>query len=321
MASPEVSIVLPTFNRLRHLRAAVDSVLAQTFSDWELIVADDGSEAETAAYLAALEDPPRIRVLRLRHTGNPGAVRNAALREARGEYVAFLDSDDVWLPQKLARQLASLRSHPQRAWSHTAFEVIDAAGERLGGAQTRSWPAGEGWILECLVRMEIVIAPASVIVRRQLLEQAGGFDIGQRACEDYDLWLRLARLSEIDGVDETLLLKRSNLEPFYHPAVVSEDLGRALEKLLATGCDPHLHALVRRERARAAVALARNQAMYGGRRAALHTLFRSIRHSWEYPEWWYRGARAAARAVAPPAILRLARFLTGRGQASHMAQR
>src|ERR1700675_1890440 len=86
VTSPEVSVVLPTFNRLKYLRAAVDSVLAQTFTDWELIVADDGSEGETAAYVAALANQPRVKVLRLAHTGNPGAVRNAACPAARGEY-------------------------------------------------------------------------------------------------------------------------------------------------------------------------------------------------------------------------------------------
>src|SRR2546423_477819 len=97
---PVVSIILPTFNRLKFLRPAVDSVFAQTFTDWELIIADDGSDAETSTYLATVDNPPRTRVLWRSHTGIPAAVRNAALREAAGTYVAFLDSDDLWVPQK-----------------------------------------------------------------------------------------------------------------------------------------------------------------------------------------------------------------------------
>src|SRR6185437_668849 len=91
---PLVSVILPTFNRLGYLQAAVDSVFNQTMRDWELIVADDGSDSETRAYLQSFAEKPRVRVLWLSHSGNPGAVRNAALQCARGEYVAFLDSDD-----------------------------------------------------------------------------------------------------------------------------------------------------------------------------------------------------------------------------------
>ena len=183
---------MPTFNRPQYLRAAIDSVFAQTFTDWELIVADDGSEGETAAYVAALADPPRVKVLRLAHTGNPGAVRNAALQAALGEYVAFLDSDDVWLPAKLALQVASLRAHPERGWSHTAFSVIDESGELLGGARSRWWPAAEGWILESLIKMETVIATSesSVVKWRLPMEQVGEFDLKLRMCEDYDLFLQ-----------------------------------------------------------------------------------------------------------------------------------
>jgi glycosyltransferase involved in cell wall biosynthesis len=312
MTSPEVTIVLPAFNRLQYLRPSVDSVLAQTFSDWELIIADDGSEGEAAAYLAALADPPRIQVLRLSHVGNPGAVRNAALRAARGDYIAFLDSDDLWLPEKLAIQIASLRAHPLRSWGHTAFTVIDGSGSPLTGTQARAWPSDEGWVLEKLIRMELVIAPASVVVRRQALEQLGGFDVAQRACEDYDLWLRLARLSEIDGVAQTLTLKRSHQQPFYTAAMVFEDRGRALDKALAANTDPTLFPVLRRERARVAAGLARVHAVCGGRWAALRTLAQSSRYSWGYGEWWLGGVETAARAVTPAGVLRVARAMIRR---------
>jgi len=314
VTSPEVSVVLPTFNRLQYLRPAIDSVFAQTFTDWELIVADDGSEGETAAYVAALANPPRVKVLRLAHTGNPGAVRNAAWQAARGEYIAFLDSDDVWLPAKLALQVASLRAHPERGWSHTAFAVIDESGELLRGARSRWWPAVEGWILESLIKMETVIAIPSVIVKRQLLEQLGGFDLKQRMCEDYDLWLRLAALSEIDGVRETLLHVRSHREHFHSDSIVFEDRGRALEKILAVSTDRSLRSLLRRERAKVAAGLARSQAICGGRWAALRTLARSSQYSWGYREWWLGGAEAAARAVAPAGVLRVARAVVGRSR-------
>jgi glycosyltransferase involved in cell wall biosynthesis len=312
MTSPKVSIVLPTFNRLKYLRPAVASVFAQTFTDWELIVADDGSEAETADYLASITDPPRVTVLSLPHSGNPGTVRNAAWQAARGEYIAFLDSDDVWMPQKLALQLKSLQSHPERGWSHTAFAVIDDSGGLLSGERARWWPAADGWILPSLIKMETVIAIPSVMVKRQLLAQAGGFDVKQRMCEDYDLWLRLAGLSQIQGVRETLALVRSHREHFHKNPIVYEDRGRALEKALAANSDRGVHALLRRERAKAAACQARSEAIQGGRWAALRTLVKSAQYSWGYPEWWMGGATTAARAMAPEGILRIARAVVHR---------
>jgi len=309
---PEVSVVLPTFNRLEYLRPAIDSIFAQTFTDWELIVADDGSERETAAYLSALEGSPRIRVLRLAHTGNPGAVRNAGWQAAQGNHIAFLDSDDVWLPEKLALQIGSLRSHPGRGWGHTAFAVIDESGARLAGKRARAWPAREGWILEQLITMEAVIAAPTVIVRKSLLERVGGFDVGQRMCEDYDLWLRLAAVSEIDGVPETMSFVRSHRNHFHREPIVLEDRGRALEKMLRASSGHALHAMLRRERAKVAAGLARSQVFHGSRWSALRTLAQSSSYSWEYPEWWFGGARAAVRAVTPAPVVRLARSLLGR---------
>jgi len=313
MTRPAVSVVLPTYNRLKHLRPAVDSVFAQTFTDWELIIADDGSEGETTAYLETLAIRPRVRVLRLPHTGNLPANRNTAWQAARGEYIAFLDSDDVWLPEKLAAQVASLERHPERGWSHTAFAVIDESGQLFTGEQARWWPATQGWILDGLIKMETLVAIPSVIVRRQLLEQVGGFDATLRVCEDYDLWLRLAGLSEIDGVPETLLHKRTHRESYYNETMVLEDRGRALEKVLATGSQPAVHPTLRRERAKLAAQAARNHAIFGSRWDALRTLVRSSQYSWGYPEWWLCGANAAARAIAPASVVRLARAVVRRG--------
>src|SRR2546421_610268 len=108
MAVPgRVSVILPTYDRLPLLREAVESVRAQTWADWELVVIDDGSTDGTAEYLTELASvDPRVRVLRRPHRGNPARLRNEAVAASTGEYVAFQDSDDVWEPEKLARQLA-----------------------------------------------------------------------------------------------------------------------------------------------------------------------------------------------------------------------
>ena len=126
MLTPDVSIILPTFNRLTYLREAIDSVLAQTYTDWELIIADDGSADETRTFLRSIRDG-RVKTLWLRHCGNPGAVRNRALAEAKGIYLAFLDSDDIWTPRKLEIQLNLTRSRGDRRWSYTRDRPIESA--------------------------------------------------------------------------------------------------------------------------------------------------------------------------------------------------
>src|SRR5262245_57463748 len=141
---PLVSVIMPTFNRREFLQPAIESLLNQSFVHWELIIADDGSDTDTRSYLQSLHAPPRVNVVWLSHSGRPSVVRNAALREARGEYVAFLDSDDLWLPRKLEMQVTSLARHPQRKWSYTAFALVDGAGqpkEPLHDAK-RSAPSG-----------------------------------------------------------------------------------------------------------------------------------------------------------------------------------
>jgi glycosyltransferase involved in cell wall biosynthesis len=125
-----VSVILPTYNRLPLLRKAIASVVAQTFGDWELIVADDGSTDDTRDFLEAIGDP-RIRPLWLEHYGDLTSARSAGLKQARGEWVAFLDSDDLWLPEKLALQLGRITAQKACRWSCTGYSLIDAEGDRF----------------------------------------------------------------------------------------------------------------------------------------------------------------------------------------------
>src|SRR5262245_3733524 len=130
-AAPTVSVILPAFNRLGYLRTAVASVFGQTFTDWKLIIADDGSDQGTRAFLETLATDWRVEVLWLANSGTPGAVRNAALRVATGALVAFLDSDDEWLPGKLATQVQMLRDQPNCLWSYTRVAHMDADGNPM----------------------------------------------------------------------------------------------------------------------------------------------------------------------------------------------
>ncbi len=299
--TPAVSIVLATFNRLELLRSSVESVLSQTVRDWELIIADDGSDEPTRRFLESLESPGRIRVLWLEHSGRPSIVRNAALGEARGEYIAFQDSDDLWLPRKLEMQLESLRRNPERAWSHTKYQLIDESGAPTAWARrTGGWPTPGGWILDQLIRGETVIALPSVIASRRLLRQAGGFDERLNDTEDYELWLRLARQSEIDAVDELLTLVRRHGQHFSAKPIEAFQAARyVIDRQLRSGDVEHLRSDLLRQRARVVVGLARSRAAAGHRRDAWVTLLAGARYFWIYPQFWPGVLAAVALALMP----------------------
>ncbi|HEX2790790.1 MAG TPA: glycosyltransferase family A protein [Steroidobacteraceae bacterium] len=303
---PAVSIIVPTYNRLQYLRPAITSVFAQGFQHWELIIADDGSDADTRAYLQSIDDP-RVSVIWLAHTGRPSVVSNAALRAARGEYVAFLDSDDLWLPEKLEIQLASLRSHPQRGWSYTRFAVVDAAGRPMASRGGGQWPAPSGWILQRLLLEETVIAQPSVVVSRQLLQRLGAFDEQLLMCYDDELWFRLAAHSEIDGIEAPLTLVRRHGQHSGSDVIAWRDRRRVFEKVLRSGAGGHLDPILRRLRARMSAGLARSQAISGQRVGALGTLLASLPHSCRYLGEWLGALAAIARACAPAWLRSLVR--------------
>jgi glycosyltransferase involved in cell wall biosynthesis len=309
-----VSIIMPTFDRLEFLKPAIASVFAQTFEDWELIIADDGSSEPTRAYLRGLQDHPRVHVILMPHIGKPSIVSNVALREARGAYVAFLDSDDVWLPKKLETQMASLRQHPERGWSYTKFALIDSIGNRTDPARTRNWPTLTGWILERLLEEETVIAQPSVVVSRRLLTELGAFDEELVMCYDDELWLRLAAHSEIDGIDEPLTLVRRHGHHSGSDIIAWRDRRRVFEKALRVRRGRRLEAMLRKLRAQMSAGLARSQAASGRRLDAFVTLCSSASHSWRYPRCWLGALLSAVRACAPQSVRTLARRYRHRRQ-------
>ena len=304
---PVVSIVLPTFNRLRYLREAITSVFAQSFQQWELLIADDGSDDETLAYLRALRRDPRIKLLQLTHSGNPPKVRNAALSHAQGSYVAFIDSDDVWLPEKLQRQMHALHAGvPARRWSYTGFTLVDASRTPLAGAAERGRQVKAGRILEPLLRMEVAIAQSSVVASRELLEEAGGYDESFPICGDYDLWLRLAQRAEADLIHEPLVLVRRHADHYCDDIAACRDLLRVLDNT-ERDVMPQIRALARQRRVRAAAVLAKSCAVNHARLSMLGVLLDSAAYSWRYPEWWRGAASAVVRAYAPASLRRAVR--------------
>jgi len=311
--SPAVSIVMPTFNRLEFLPAAVDSVRAQTFPDWELIIADDGSHGPTLEYLGTLREGQGITVLRLPHSGRPAVARNAALRQARGRYVAFLDSDDLWLPDKLYRQISSLQRQPLRRWSCTHFATINSSGATVHTGPRRAHQPKSGWVREALLRGEISIALPSVLIVRAMLEEVGTFDERLRMCEDSELWFRLAASSELDVVAETLTLIRRHGQHSGSDVIAWEDRLRIFERLLREEAGSASERLLRSQLALHEAGLARSHAASGKRRQALATLLSSAPHSCRYPGWWPNAFRAAVRACAPTPVVTAVRRIRGAG--------
>ncbi|MGE5500997.1 MAG: glycosyltransferase family 2 protein [Ignavibacteriales bacterium] len=189
---PAVSVIIPTFNRAGILPRAVSSVLAQTVRDFELIVVDDGSTDGTELVVRRFADP-RVRYLSQKNQG-VAAARNRGLAEARGDFIAFLDSDDEWLPQKLERQLDVFTRGPSRlGLVYTGVETISSAGRSV------QKPTGRGLIFPRMLHRNLIHGGGSnVLLRRVVLPFVGGFDSSLPAAEDYDLWLRISRFFEVD---------------------------------------------------------------------------------------------------------------------------
>jgi glycosyltransferase involved in cell wall biosynthesis len=265
-----VSVVLPTFNRLRFLQPAVESVFAQTFADWELIIADDGSDLETRQYLESIANDSRVIVVWLPHTGKPAVVRNAALLRAAGEYVAFLDSDDLWAARKLERQVETLRARTKCRWCYTAFLQVDGSGKPLPEEAHRPWTPYEGDIFEQVVTGRAQIRTPSVLATRELIAQAGGFDEGLLSGEDYDLWLRLALRSEAAIVDEPLVHVRRHPDSHtsdWQSAFVGRDSSLSRRQQLV---DAGRRSLLREERMKNALKLAATHAELGAQGRMFH---------------------------------------------------
>ena len=304
MGTPSVSVILPTFNRLEYLRPAIESVFAQTFTDWELLIADDGSTGETRDYLLGMQGTPRVRVLPLPHTGSPGVARNAAIREARGQWIAFIDSDDLWHCQKLADQLAVLRAHPQRQWSYTASVRIDEQGRVLPGSRNPYRRLHEGNILEPVIRWEAGIAIPTVIVHRELLLRVGGFDEAHRMFEDFDLWLRLASCCEASAVSAPLASVRHHAQHYSSQGVRAlHDWIALFERWKPRLPQARLQRALESQCVRCTVRVAWHEATQGHKRAALRTWSGGRPGAWRHRHWWSGGVRVLVRVLMPPRLL------------------
>lgn len=199
---PTVSVVIPAFNAAWCIRHAIDSVLAQSFPDFELIVVDDGSTDDTSEILRSYGD---ALLVVSQPNGGMSSARNAGIRNARGRYLAFLDADDRWLPAKLERQVALLDNRPELAFC-AATATLEAPDGQVVGA----WACqgnGTASVTEVFAAHALIAGGASsVLARRELVQALGGFDETLFGAEDTDLWIRLAAHGGFACIPEALVV-------------------------------------------------------------------------------------------------------------------
>jgi len=230
MIDPLISIILPTYNRAYSLPASLDSVFAQTYKNWELILIDDGSTDDTVALLEQLSDPRIVYI----HQENQGvsAARNLGISQCKGEYIALLDSDDEWMPKKLITQLRYMQEQDYEICQ--TDEIWIRKGKRVN--QPAKYAKPEGWFFEASLNM-CLISPSCTMFSRAAWEHIGPFDVDMPSCEDYDMWLRACLIYPIGLVSEKLTVKHGGRDDQLSNCVPCADLYRirALVKILQCG--------------------------------------------------------------------------------------
>jgi GT2 family glycosyltransferase len=195
-----VTILIPTFNRRTLLKRALNSVYKQTYTEFEVIVVDDGSTDGTEKMIRDLF--PMVKYLSQSNSGVSSA-RNKGIASAKGKWLAFLDSDDEWLPQKLSKQMSLLKSKPDYKICHTEEQWV-RNGVKVN--QMKKHKKTGGWIfLQCLPLC--AMSPSSIIIHHSIFSELGNFDTSLPACEDYDMWLRITAKHPVLFIEEPQIIK------------------------------------------------------------------------------------------------------------------
>jgi glycosyltransferase involved in cell wall biosynthesis len=239
---PIVTVIMPCFNHGRYIRESIEGVLSQTFSDLELIVVDDCSKDSSAAEVMKIQQAdPRVQLLRHSTNFGPSQSRNDGIAAAQGQFIAFCDADDIWLPDKLGRQMELLQSQPECGLTYCDAAIIDQSGVPTGRKFSELFPPPGGASRELFAALCIgnFINTQSVLVRRELLTSAQWFDERIRCNEDWWLWLRLSRLTKF--IYEPAVLAKYRVHPAgtyqLHPKRYKRDLWRLCKRNLRSHAD------------------------------------------------------------------------------------
>jgi glycosyltransferase involved in cell wall biosynthesis len=202
---PRVSVIIPAYNAMRYLPETIDSLLSQTFEDFEAIIIDDGSHDNIEEWFGKNQDP-RLQLISQPNQGQAKA-RNVGMQRAKGEYIAFLDADDLWKPSKLEKQVALLNANPDAGVVYTWVSGINSEGV-LRGRTIKNCAEGNVW--RELILHNILECGSTPLIRRSCFEQVGDFDVELPPCEDLDLWLRIACHYDFLVVKEPLVYYRQH---------------------------------------------------------------------------------------------------------------
>ena len=223
---PRVSVIIPTYQRPMFLREAIGSVLNQTFQDFELIIVDDASNDNTRELVRSFTDK---RIYYLCHENNKGgsAARNTGIRNAEGEYIAFLDDDDEWLPEKLGLQVDLLDNRPPEVGCvYTGYQRVDrVSGEVLPPVT----PTKDGDLSRALLARNWVGLTSSVLLRKQCFERVGLFDANLPSQQDYDMWIRISKEYQFIHISKPLLIHNFHNDRLSNNP---EKLGQGIEIML-----------------------------------------------------------------------------------------
>lgn len=205
--TPKVSVIMAAYNAEKYIREAIDSILFQTFTDFEFLIVNDGSTDSTKQVLKQCKDP-RIQVF---HQSNEGcsAARNRAVSEARGEYIAIMDADDISLQERLQKTVSYLDSHPNTVIVSTGFKIRS---DKTGQEKTIFHPSEDKEIRRALLRDATFLDPANLI-RANAFRKVGGYELEYMF--DYELYTRLARVGKMANIPEVLAILREHNNQFY----------------------------------------------------------------------------------------------------------
>lgn len=304
--TPTVSVIIPTHNRAHLISRAIRSVLEQTFQDLEVIVVDDGSTDGTEEAVKVFTDP-RLRFIRHERNRGGSAARNTGIRAARGEYIAFLDSDDEWLPGKLAEQLRVFAEDPDCGAVYTDILCVYRDGT------VEAPPLGrrpEGRILRHLLASNIVGTTSSVMVKRCCFEVAGLFDEALPSCQDWDMWIKIARHYGFRSIPRPLVRYR------WHEVQISKDAKafRRGHEAIIEKYRAEIRALGRRVHGLHYFRLGRHLCRYGEMRAGRKHLWRAVAICPYHPRYCAHALAALFGAAGYRSLIREKRMPGGQDE-------
>lgn len=206
-----ISVIIPTYNRAYLVKDAINSVLSQTYQEFEILVVDDGSTDDTVKVVNSFQDE-RIKYIYQENSGKPSVVRNKGIKEAKGDFIAFLDSDDLWHPEMLEKHINILKDNPDIGFSTnwSLYQTFD--GKELFQKKCLAHNQKEYLEYMLLDPDKAYTGTGSSLIRKEILQKAGLFDEEMTFCEDWDLFFRMAALSEIYNIEEILTYVRNHKE-------------------------------------------------------------------------------------------------------------